>query len=145
MKLAHLLSLPVLVLIAGCSPKGGAAGDYIIDRVATRTAMDTKVKDASLPADQKAALEAAHKRLTEDKDLHGDYSLKADGGSTAHLGFDGGHQDVSGTWKQDGSTVTLTQTHVEGQPRPSTSTGTLSGNEIHLKLDNGITLVLRKK
>ena len=145
MKLAHLLSLPVLAMLAGCSPKAGAAGSYTIDAVATRMAMDTKVKDATLPAEQKTALEAAHKRLNEDKGLHGDYTLKADGTYTAHLGFDGGHQDVSGTWKQDGSTVTLTQTHVEGQPKPATSTGTVSGNEIHLKLDNGITLVLRKK
>lgn len=123
-----VLSLALVSLVPACGGASAAAGSYEIDKPAFRASLESV-----MPPEAKSQPEMLNKML---EGVQGTMELRADG--TASFAFQMPpmvDQKATGTWKQEGSTLTLTTKDDKG--KEDTAKAQWADGRIKMEVDQG--------
>jgi hypothetical protein len=145
MRAAAILTCGVLIFLGACGDKGGGGGTtYGVDMDAMKAILDAYAEEQL--ADQKgddAELFASIKQGFVEQYMTGLAGIRdmrlvlASDGTMAGYDQPEGAPKMRGTWKVEGTTLTLTTTEDQGQKKdpPLVMTGRLEGGVIRIRLD----------
>lgn len=139
-KLPSFLSLLTVSLLAACGGADKATGVYHLDTAPMREMMN-KEMGADASADEKAMAEKLMGSFS------GSIELKADGTAAMKMSMGPmGNQETTGTWKLDGSTLSMTTKEKDG--KEETKTAKWADGAITIEESQGpqkMTMVFRRK